>query len=350
MSARLNCSSARCVGRVIKSQTANLLSRPAPAAVTLIGTSISSTRHYAVASRPAPLNLKTQLPENYVSLTQPPTARRPESRKSQMIRQYTALLRSTPLMLFFQHNSLTAVEWAAVRRELRAALRAVPAPLVGPDGSMPVDITESINFQVIRTRMMDVAMKIEEFFDPEEAAKHPNAFTHDLSQTAYEAIQAADKENPNTAYAQLRHLFHGPVAALSFPTVSPAHLAAALKILSPSAPDFPAPTRRKNPGYYDLTTQSGLQKLLLVGGRVEGKAFDYQGVRWVGGIEGGLDGLRAQLMYMLQSAGLGLTTALQGQSKGLWLTLESRRTQLDEEQNPKKEDGEAPSGESVDGA
>ena len=46
---------------------------------------------------------------------------------------------------------------------------------------------------------------------------------------------------------------------------------------------------------------------------------------------------------MLQSAGLGVTTALEGHSKGLWLALESRRSQLDEEQNPKKEEGEAPS-------
>ncbi|KAK8062526.1 hypothetical protein PG997_014623 [Apiospora hydei] len=344
MSARLNCSSARCVGRVIKSQTASPLSRAAPAAVTLSQTSISSTRHYAVASRALPTALgKLQLPQDYVSPTKPPTARRPETRKSQMIRAYTALLRSTPLMLLFQHNNLTAVEWSAVRRELRRALREVPAPIAGPDGNVPVDITESIHFQVLRTRMFDVAFKVVEFFDAEEAAKQSNGYTHDLSQTAYEAIQAADTTNPNTAYAQISPLLEGPVAALTFPTVSPAHLAAALKVLAPSAPDFPAPTRRKNPGYYELAAQSGLQKLLLVGGRVEGKAFDYQGVRWVGGIEGGLDGLRSQLVYMLQSAGLGVTTALEGHSKGLWLALESRRSQLDEEQNPKKEEGEAPS-------
>ncbi|KAK6858361.1 hypothetical protein PG995_006060 [Apiospora arundinis] len=343
MSARLNCSSARCVGRVIKSQTTSPLSR---ATVSLPQISISSTRQYAAPAKAAPLTLgKLELPENYISPHKPPTARRPETRKSQMIRAYTALLRSTPLMLFFQHNNLTAVEWAAVRRELKRALSEVPAPIVGPDGSVPVDITDSIHFQVLRTRMFDVAFKVVEFFDPEEAAKQSNAYTHDLSKSAYEAIQAADTTNPNTAYAQISPLLNGPVAALTFPTVSPAHLAAALKILSPSAPDFPAPTRRKNPGYYEQAAQTGLQKLFLIGGRVEGKAFDYQGVRWVGGIDGGLEGLRSQLVHMLQSAGLGLTTALEGHSKGLWLALESRRTQLDEEQNPKKkeeEGGEAP--------
>ncbi|KAK8116722.1 mitochondrial 54S ribosomal protein uL10m [Apiospora kogelbergensis] len=321
MSARLNCSSARGVARVLRSQSANPLSR---ATATLPQISISSTRHYAAAARAAPISLgKPELPENYVSPNKPPTARRPETRKSQMIRVYTALLRSTPLMLFFQHNNLTAVEWSAVRRELKRALSEVPAPIVGPDGSVPVDIAESIQIQVLRTKMFDVAFKVVEFFDAEEAAKQSNAYTHDLSKTAYEAVKAADTTNPNTAYAQISPLLEGPVAALTFPTVSPAHLAAALKVLSP--------------------TQSGLQKLFLIGGRVEGKAFDYQGVRWVGGIDGGLEGLRSQLVYMLQSAGLGLTTALEGQSKGLWLALESRRTQLDEEQNPKKqEEGEAP--------
>ncbi|KAG7006690.1 hypothetical protein G7Y79_00013g034620 [Physcia stellaris] len=70
----------------------------------------------------------------------------------------------------------------------------------------------------------------------------------------------------------------------------PAHLSAALRILAPKAPSFPAPTRRQNPGYYELATQAGLQKLMLLGARVEGRVFDGEGVRWVGGIEGGIGG------------------------------------------------------------
>jgi large subunit ribosomal protein L10 len=76
---------------------------------------------------------------------------------------------------------------------------------------------------------------------------------------------------------------------------------------------------------------------MLVGGRIEDKVFDLEGVKWVGGIDGGLEGLRAQLVYLLQSAGLGLTTALEGASKSLWLTMESRRSVMEEEQNGPKE-------------
>ncbi|KAH9904072.1 hypothetical protein F4778DRAFT_80360 [Xylariomycetidae sp. FL2044] len=296
-----------------------------------VQSSTSLWRHYATASvPPVPLG-GLRLPEDYIPPTQPPSARRPELRKTQLLRAYTALLRSTPLMLFFQHNNLTAVEWAAVRRELRAALAQVPAPVVnGPDGGPPVDIKSAIEFQVLRTRMFNVAFKIVEYFDPGAHAAQSNAYTHDLSATAYETIRSA-RVDEGSAFGQMSPLLVGPVAAVTFPSVSPAHLAAALRVLAPAAPDFPAPARKKSPGYWEPAAQSGLQKLILVGGRVEGKAFDRDGVKWVGGIEGGLDGLRAQLVAMLQSAGLGLTSALEGQGKGLWLALEGRRTQLDDE-------------------
>ncbi|KAI4594661.1 hypothetical protein KJ359_007753 [Pestalotiopsis sp. 9143b] len=340
MPARINCSSARAVSRVLRPQGSATTSRVA-ATLPCIQQTAAPARNYAAAASPIPLGA-LRLPEDYIPPTKPPSARRPESRKSQVLRSYTALLRSTPLILFFQHNNLTAVEWAAVRRELRKVLSEVPPPVAGPDGTLPADPADSIELSVLRTRMFDVAFKIVEFFDAEAAAQKSNAYTHDLSSTAYESIKKANLEDPNTVYAQMSPLFTGPVAALTIPTVSPAHLAAALRVLAPSAPNFPAPTRKKSPGYHDPIAQSGLQKLILIGGRVEGKAFDQDGIKWVGGIEGGIDGLRSQLVSMLHSAGLGLTTALEGHSKGLWLTLESRRTQLDEEQNPKKaEEGEA---------
>jgi len=243
-------------------------------------------------------------------------------------------------MLFFQHNNLTAVEWAAVRRELRAALAEVPPPAPGPDGTVPVDITKGVEFQVLRTRMFNVAYKIVDFFDPKAQVDKSNAYTHDLSKTAYDAIRSATIDESST-YGQINPLLVGPIAAVTFPAVSPAHLAAALKVLAPSPPAFPAPSRKKYPGYHDPVAQSGFHKLILVGGRIENKAFDFEGVKWVGGIEGGLDGLRAQLVSLLQNAGLGLTTALEGHSKGLWLALEGRRTQLEEEANGGKKEGEA---------
>ncbi len=114
---------------------------------------------------------------------------------------------------------------------------------------------------------------------------------------------------------------------------------AALSILSPKAPTFAAPTRRANPGYYDASVQAGLQKLLLLGARVEGKVFDQEGTRWVGGIEGGMEGLRAQLIHLLSSAGAGVTGALEGVGKSLWFTVEGRRVMLeDEEKGDKKEE------------
>lgn len=304
----------------------------------------SSTRQYATASSLASL---FKLPDDYVPPTKPPSARPIETRKSQLLRTYTSLLRSTPLILMFQSNNLTAVEWAALRRELRAALANVPVPTASPDGqTAPVDIKEGILLQVVRTRTLNQALKVVEFYDPATVAAMPTTnggaqkvYNHDLSVAAYEAVKAAEENIPeDSLYAQLSPLLVGPMALLTFPAVSPQHLAAALSILAPSPPAFPAPTRKKNPGYYDLTMQSALQKLLLIGGRVEGKAFDNDGVRWVGGIEGGLDGLRAQLVAMLQSAGMGLTSTLEGAGKSLYLTVEGRRTMLeDAEKGPEKE-------------
>lgn len=245
-------------------------------------------------------------------------------------------------MLMFQHNNVTAPEWAALRRELRAALAAVPLPAASPT----LNIASHISLQVVRTRMFTQALKIIEFYDPATASapaetspgkKH---YTHDLSVAAYEAVKAAEQSIPeNSVYAQLSPLLVGPLALVTFPVVTPQHLAAALSILAPSPPAFPAPTRKKNPGYYELTTQNGLQKLMLVGARVEGKVFDIDAVRWVGGIQGGLDGLRAQLVHLLHSAGMGLTSTLEGASKSLWVTMESRRIQLEDDgkESEKKE-------------
>lgn len=299
--------------------------------------STSSSRHYATAAGPLNSFGSLKLPDNYIPPTQPPSARRPETRKSQLLRAYTALLRSMPLILFLQHNNLTAVEWAAVRRELRAALAQVEEPAPEEGVEAPINIASAIELQVVRTRIFDVALKITEFFDPEAAAakqgnRKSNAYTHDLSMTAYETIKAANIDDPSTAYAQIRPLLVGPVAAVTFPAASPAHLAAVLRVLAPNAAaGFPPPPRRKTPGYYEPAVQSALQKLILVGGRVEGRVFDNDAVRWVGGIKGGLGGLRAQLVATLQGAGLGLSAALEGGAKGLWFALEGRRTQLEEE-------------------
>ncbi|KAI1401301.1 hypothetical protein F4819DRAFT_458640 [Hypoxylon fuscum] len=344
MPPRINCSARSSVGRALQRMTTTSSQRPT---VTLLQSSKTACRRSYASASVSPIPLGTlRLPDDYIPPTQPPSARRPDQRKSQLLRSYTALLRATPLILFFQHNNLTAVEWAAIRRELREALSKVPAPVVvDPSGDLPppIDISSSIELQVLRTRIFTMAFKIVEFFSGEAQAGRSNAYQHDLSSTAYETISQAAVDDTTTAYGQISPLLVGPVAAVTFPAVSPAHLAAVLSVLAPSPPAFPAPSRRKNPGYYDLTAQSGLHKLILVGGRVEGRVFDHEGVRWVGGIAGGVEGLRAQLVSMLQSAGLGLTTALEGHGKGLWLALEGRRTQLEEEESgvaKKEKEGE----------
>jgi ribosomal protein L10 len=137
--------------------------------------------------------------------------------------------------------------------------------------------------------------------------------------------------------SELEPLLSGPLAVVAFPAVSPQHLKTVLSILAPS-PEFPAPKRKTNPEYHSPEVQGGLQKLMMLGARVEGKVFDQEGTRWVGGIEGGMDGLRAQLVAVLQGVGAGITNALEGASRSLYFTVESRRADMEEKENPKKEE------------
>ncbi|KAH7310402.1 hypothetical protein B0I35DRAFT_358068 [Stachybotrys elegans] len=313
---------------------------------TVAGFSTATPYQYAAAAATRTTAFPgLHVPNEHIPSTKVPSARPVENRKAQLIRTYTSLLRSTPLMLLFQHNNLTAVEWAAVRRELKKALVDVPAMNTSP-GAEPLDLAPKVQMQVLRTNMFKVALRITELYNAEAAAalettpSSPHGpLVHDLSTTAYETIKNTPTV-PGSAVAQLEPLMVGPLAALVLPALSTAHLAAALSVLSPVPGKFPAPSRKKNPGYYDPIFQEGLSKLLLVGGRIEGKVFDHAGINWVGGIEGGLDGLRAQLVGLLQGAGLGITSTLEGGSRSLWLALEGRKTQLEEEQNPKTEQAE----------
>ncbi|KAL8643898.1 MAG: hypothetical protein Q9226_008051 [Calogaya cf. arnoldii] len=276
--------------------------------------------------------------------TQPPSHRPPEFRKSQLHRQYTSLLRSSPLILLFQHNNIKATELIAIRRELAIALQKLDQ-----DDSSPYSPSRGIKLQIIQTRIFSAALRVVEYWNPptsQPPISHsedpstsssvggiPNttpsptdpALTHALSRRARNAVISKKYTHP------LSPLLSGPLAVLTFPTVSPAHLKAALSILSPHAPEFPAPRRRTNPGYHDPVTQAGLQKLLLLGARIEGRVFDMEEIRWVGGIEGGLEGMRGKLVGMLQGFGAGLTGALEGASKSLYLAVEGRRIMLEDE-------------------
>lgn len=252
-------------------------------------------------------------------------------------------------MLIFQHNNLKANEWTAIRNEMVNALAKVDAEigheeLVGANSRL----------QVIQTGIFASALKVVEFWDPEQVSDeartaHPTdpktatsaaiegtnldgpTFTHGLSREAWYAARKSKSKHG------LEPLLSGPLMVVTFPAVSPQHLKAVLHILAPSE-QFPAPKRKVNPGYHEPVTQSGLQKLLLLGARIEGKAFDTEGTKWVGGIEGGLEGLRGQLVAMLSNAGAGLASTLEAASRSLYLTVEGRRSMLEEESKDDKKE------------
>ena len=266
--------------------------------------------------------------------TQPPSHRSPEYNKSQLHRQYTSLLRSSPLLLLFQHSNLTALEWMAIRRELAHALRATDESSSSSSPSSSIPLGDRVRFNVIKTKIFEHALLVVDHFRPDlllppAAPDAEPVFTHALSQTAYDAVAGKKREHP------LHPLMCGPLAVLSFPVVSPQHLKTALSILSPKAPLFAAPSRRANPGYHDPAVQAGLQKLLLLGARVDGKVFEVDDIRWVGSIEGGMEGLRAQLVGLLGSVGAGVTGMLETAGRSLYYTLEGRKGMLEEDDGAK---------------
>ncbi|WPG99596.1 Hypothetical protein R9X50_00241400 [Acrodontium crateriforme] len=284
-------------------------------------------RNASLAAAPAQIDTVTVAsPISRHPPTQPPSHKPPEFRKSQLHRQYQSMLSSSPLMLVFQHNNLKAVEWTGIRRELAAALRKVDEEMAkaGNDAYMG----SSMKLQIVQTGILASAMRIVEFWNPKFDAASDGSVpsVHGLSKKAYHAA----RKNKDLQHG-LEPLLSGPLAVLTFPSVSPQHLKAALSILAPSK-EFPAPKRKANPAYHEPQIQAGLQKLMLLAARVEGKVFDSEGTKWIGSISGGIDGLRAQLVAMLSGVGAGITTTLEAASKSLYLTMESRKSVLEEEQ------------------
>lgn len=297
----------------------------------------------AVASRSpsASQSHTSSAPLSRYSPTQPPSHRDPKYRKSQLIRSYVSLLQTTPLIILFQHNSLKATEWTGIRRELSSALSILDQQLLDQGADPSTLIGQYIKLQVINPSMFEPALRITEYYKPGELSLAPiegadgirsekddPALTHALSNSAYRAIQEHKNEHPLTP------LLTGSLAILTFPTVSTQHIKTAFSILSPKAPHFPAPPRRLRPSLYDPPVQDGLKKLMLLGARIEGQVFDMEGTRWVGSIDGGIDGLRAQVVAMLQGVSASVTNTLESASRSLWFTMESRRSQMEEEADP----------------
>lgn len=307
------------------------LQRPSRALSCLLRTTNTTTptssllpRQYATATTSAKTSSNPNLPplKSRLPTTQPLSLKPAQFRKTQLLRQYASLLRSTPLLILFQHNNLNTAEWTSLRRELAAALAKVDAELALAGEAVPSG--SAVKLQIVQTGIFAAALRVVEYFDPSTVGE--GEAKHTLSKAAHAAV-----EGTRTAHG-FAPLLSGPLAVLSLPTVSPAHLKAALTVLAPLAPTYPAPTRRANPGWHDNTVQTGLQKLQLLGARVEGKVFDMEGARWVGMIPGGLEGLRAQVVHLLQSAGAGVTNALESAGKSLFFTVEGRRMMLEEEE------------------
>jgi large subunit ribosomal protein L10 len=258
-------------------------------------------------------------------------------------------------MVIFQHNNLKANEWMGIRRELANALQRVDEELAKSGNNS--HIGRETKIQVVQTGIFASAIRVVEFwnpnFEPETHTIHPTdptvassapvedtttskldaALNHGLSERVWRLTR--NKQNRGARH-ELEPILTGPLAVLTLPAVSPQHLKAALSILSPSK-DFPAPKRRANPGYHEPAVQNGLQKLILLAARVEGKVFDMEGARWVGGIEGGIDGLRGQLVAMLQGIGAGVTSTLEAAGRSLYCTVEGRRGMLEEIEKEGKE-------------
>ncbi|KAK3070430.1 hypothetical protein LTR53_010472 [Teratosphaeriaceae sp. CCFEE 6253] len=320
-----------------------------------------SCRHASLAATPTPPPTSAAAPESHYPPTQPPSHKPPEFRKSQLHRQYQSLLRSSPLILLFQHNNLKATEWSGIRRELAGALRKVDEELAKSSGQVKeaenevTQLGEATKLQIVQTGIFASALKVVEFWEPkfDESGVHPTdpatdtsatgqedahdvALTHGLSRQAWSTAVTSAKTKRSASAITLDPLLSGPLALLTLPTVSTQHLAAALSILAPTK-EFPAPKRRVNPAYHEKAVQDGLQKLMLLGARVEGRVFDMGGARWVGGIKGGLEGLRGQLVAMLMGMGAQVTNVLESAGRSLYVTVEGRRGMLEEEAKPKKE-------------
>ncbi|KAF2668010.1 hypothetical protein BT63DRAFT_480899 [Microthyrium microscopicum] len=297
----------------------------------------TSSRQYAALAQVPHSHDHSIIPElstiKDYPITQPPTHRRPELRKSQLLRQYLTTLRSSPIILIFQHNSVLSPEWAAIRTVLRSSLQKV-------DKEQGTNVAEYIKLQVMKASILTAALRLDVWWKPDQLP-HPETFvhTHALSEEAYEFAMSESKKKKHG----LEPVLVGPIAVVTLPRMSPEHLKMVFSILSPS-PEFKAPRRAANPAYYERAVQTGVPKLMLLGARVESKPFTIEKVKWIGTIAGGLDGLRAQLVHALEGVGASLANTLESSGKSLYYTLDARRDMLEEKPKVDQAENSHPDG------
>lgn len=299
----------------------------------------SSQHNYATSSSkrpPAP------------SSEQPIPHRPYEARKTLLHRTYVSLLRSTPLLVLFQHNNLKGGEWMAIRRELASALVNVDNTILqaytssnvsslengeGKDGNEnntsssspppppPKSLASLIKVKVIHGNVFQAALRVAEYLPPE--IRVPGS-----SREAFDATISQKKTH------EMMPLLVGPLGILEIPTVSPPHLLAALNVLFPEKKTFKKGT--------DPALISGLSKVLLLGARIDKKTVDGGMTRWVSGL-GGVEQLRGELVAILHSVPQSLVGGLESPAKGLWYAVEGRRSMLEDESKPPVEETKADS-------
>lgn len=178
---------------------------------------------------------------------------------------------------------------------------------------------------LIRSALFSSALRVAEGFDKAHLKESGLSGT---SKEAYAQTLHLRDELP------LSTLLTGPTATLSLPFVSPPHLKIVLDIM------FPVKGYKRG---IDPLAVSGLQKLVLLGARMdghvaggrigEGRVLDGQQVRLVSGL-GGVEDMRGELVAILQSVGGGeLTRSLESVGLGMARTLEGRRKMMEEEAN-----------------
>ena len=62
---------------------------------------------------------------------------------------------------------------------------------------------------------------------------------------------------------------------------------------------------------------------------MEGRVLGGDGVRWVGGLKGGVEGLRGELVGLLVGMGARVTGALEGVGRSLYGAVEGRRVDME---------------------
>ncbi|KAF8437412.1 hypothetical protein BGX38DRAFT_1145167 [Terfezia claveryi] len=258
--------------------------------------------------------------EHIHSPTQPPSFKSATSTKTLLTRLYLSLLRSSPLTILFQPNSMRATEWMAIRRELAAVLAKVDAGL--PEGEK---LGRFIGIMSVDTGLLGVTMRI-----ADRAAPGGKLWTHGTSP------EAAKRGKKLKNSYKLAPLLVGPLAVLTFPRLSPPHISAAMDML------FPV---RRGPAKkgFDPAAASGLQKCILLGARVQerpvgtGKALNDEGIRWLSGLKT-VDEMRGEIVSLLQTVGGGeLVRVLESVAISLGRTVEGRRRILEEEAGGPKE-------------